>query len=186
MALSYPPVGQAFGPFRQGRCRVVAFGALPRKRSADRAIALEPDADPQAGNDIPAGRSDHDDRGRRQHPGRHGRACLSHHQIDGGPAFLQCRWRDDVRRTAGRFAFRHGVRPYRHRARRDRGDPAWREIQGRDPEWSGTRLSLRELRWRFHHAGARPDRRELSRQCARLPYSCRSLRRQGYADRVCS
>ena len=43
------------------------------------------------------GRADHDHGGRRQHPGRHGGARLSHHQIDGRSALLQCRRRDAVR-----------------------------------------------------------------------------------------
>ncbi len=36
----------------------------------------------------------HDHGGRCQHAGRHGGACLSRHQVDGGPAFLQRRRRD--------------------------------------------------------------------------------------------
>jgi homogentisate 1,2-dioxygenase len=43
-------------------------------------LRWDPGADPEGGHDLPAGRADHDDRGRCQHPGRHGRACLSHHR----------------------------------------------------------------------------------------------------------
>ena len=52
------------------------------------------------------------------------------------------------------------------------------------PEWPGARLSLRELRRRLHAAGARPDRRQLPRQFARLPHAGRRVRRQGHADRA--
>ena len=99
---------------------------------ADRAVALGPRADPEGGHDLPAGRADHDHGGRCQHAGRHGRACLSHHQIDGRSALLQCRRRDDVRAAAGQSAPRHRIRPHRHRAGRDRRDPARREIPRRD------------------------------------------------------
>ncbi len=163
------------GRFAQGRRRAVAHRAVSRGRLADRAIALGSGADPEAGHDVPAGRADHDHGGRRQHPGRHGRARLSHHQIDGRSAFLQCRRRDDVRAAAGQSALRHRVRPDRCRARRDRGDSARREIPRRDSRRSRARLSLRELRRRLHAAGARADRRQLPRQCARLPDPGRGL-----------
>ena len=42
----------------------------------------------------------------------------------------------------------------------------------------GARLSVRELRRRLHAAGARPDRRQLPRQSARLPDAGRGLRGQ--------
>ena len=40
---------------------------------------------------------------------------------------------------------------------------------------SGARLSLRKLRRRLHAAGARADRRQLPRQCARFPHPGRGL-----------
>ena len=83
-------------------------------------LRWDPAPIPKRRYDLPAGRADHDDGGRRQHPGRHGRACLSDHEIDGRSAFLQCRRRDAVRAAAGQSAFRHRVRPDRCRARRNR------------------------------------------------------------------
>ncbi len=56
-------------------------------------------------------------------------------------------------------------------AGRDRGDPARREVPGRDTGRSGARLSLRELRRGLHAAGARPDRRQLPGQFARFPHA---------------
>ena len=56
------------------------------------------------------------------------------------------------------------------------------ELHGR----SRARLSLRELRRRLHAARARPDRRQLPGQSARLPDARRGLRGQGRARRACS
>ncbi len=75
----------------------------------------------------------------------------------------------------GNLALRHRVRPDRRRARRDRGDPARRQVPCRDHSRPGARLSLRELRRRLHAAGARPDRRQLPCQCARFPHPGRGL-----------
>ncbi len=175
LALSDPPVGEAFRTLCQSRRRAVAHRAVPRTRTTDRAIALGSGADPDGGQDLSAGRADHDHGRRRQYAGRHGRACLSHHQIDGRSALLQCRRRDDVRAAAGQSASRHRIRPDRRRARRDRCDPARREIPRRNSRRARARLSLRKLRRRLHAAGARTDRRQLPRQCARFPYPRRGL-----------
>ena len=86
----------------------------------------------------------------------------------------------------GNLARRHGVRPHRRRARRDRGDPARREIPRRDSERSGARLSLRKLRRRLHAAGARADRRQLPCQCARLPHAGRVITRTRTRRPSCS
>ena len=40
-------------------------------------LRWDPAPIPKDEHDLPAGRADHDHGGRRQHPGRHGRACLS-------------------------------------------------------------------------------------------------------------
>ena len=170
LAVSDPAVGEALRTLRKSRRRAVAHRAVPRAGDPVAQLRWDPAPIPKTGDDVPAGRADHDHGGRRQHPGRHGGACLPHHQIDGRSAFLQCRWRDDVRAAAGQSALRHRVRPDRRRARRDRGDPARREIPCRDHGRPGARLSLRELRRRLHAAGARPDRRQLPRQCARFPH----------------
>ena len=77
--------------------------------------------------------------------------------------------------AAGQSAPRHRIRPYRHRARRDRRDPARREIPRRDSVRARARLSLRELWRRVHAAGARADRRQLPRQFARFPHAGRGL-----------
>ena len=90
---------------------------------------------------------DHDG-GRRGHAGRHGRARLSRHPLDGGRVLLQRRRRDAVRAAAGRAAALDRVRHHRHRARRDRRHPARREDPRRAQGRPGPRLSLRELRRR--------------------------------------
>ena len=43
---------------------------------------------------LPDGSAHHDHRRRRQHPGRHGGARLSHHPVDAKRVLLQCRWRN--------------------------------------------------------------------------------------------
>ena len=171
LAVSDQAFGKAFRTFCKSRCRAVAHRAVPRAGDRDRAVALGSDADPENRNDVPAGRADHDHGGRRRHAGRHGSACLSHHQIDGRSAFLQCRRRDDVRAAAGNLALGYRIRPDRCRARRDRGDSARRQIPRRDPGRAGARLSLRELRRRLHAAGARANRRQLPCQRARFPHA---------------
>ena len=72
-------------------------------------------------------RPHHHHGGRRRRAGRHGRACLSRHPLDGGRVLLQCRRRTAVRAAAGRPAALDRVRHHRHRAGRDRGHPARRE-----------------------------------------------------------
>ena len=156
------PSVTAFRPLRKSRCRAVAHRAVPRIRFADRAIALGSGADPQRGHDVPAGRADHDHGGRRQHAGRHGRACLPHHQIDGRSAFLQCRRRDDVRGAAGQLALRHRVRPHRYRARRDRGDSARREIPRRDSQAAPARGYICE---NYGGAFTLPERGPIGANC---------------------
>ena len=51
-----------------------------RARPADRPAALEPGADPEGEAHLPHRHAHHDHGGRRQHPGRHGRAHLSRHR----------------------------------------------------------------------------------------------------------
>ena len=50
---------------------------------------------------VPGGHPHHHHGGRCRLPGRHGRACLPRHPLDGGRVLLQCRWRDAVRAAAG-------------------------------------------------------------------------------------
>ena len=76
------------------------------------------------------------------------------------------------------------VRHHRHRARRDRRHPARREVPRRAAGRAGARLPVRELRRRLHPARARPDRRQLPGQSARLPDPGRRLRGPGRAARM--
>ena len=63
-------------------------------RSADRAVALVADADPEEGAHL-RHRPVHDDhRRRRRGADRHGEPCAARHQVDGARAFLQRRRRD--------------------------------------------------------------------------------------------
>ena len=106
---------------------------------------------------VPGGHPHHHHGGRCRLAGGHGRACLSHHPLDGGRVLLQCRWRAAVRAAAGLASALDRVRHHRHRAGRDRGDPAWGEDPGR---------------------AARADRRAAT--CARTtaaPSPCRSAGR---------
>ena len=114
-------------------------------------------------------------------PGRHGRASLLRHPLDGGRVVLQRRRRDAARAAGGRAAALDRVRHHRHRARRDRRDPARRQAPGRAPGRAGARLHVRELRRRLDAARARPDRRQLHGQSARLPHPGRRLRGSGRA-----
>ena len=75
----------------------------------------------------------------------------------------------------------HRVRHHRDRARRDRGHSARRQDQRRTHERACSRLHLRELRRSVHAARARADRRQLSRQSARLPDARRRIRGKGRA-----
>ena len=88
--------------------------------------------------------------------------------LDGGRLFLQRRRRDADRAAAGRAAVRHRNGRHRRRAGRDlpSSRAAWCSRSScRRP---GARLCLRELRRQVHPAGARPDRRQLPGQSARL------------------
>ena len=76
----------------------------------------------------------------------------------------------------GALALPHRIRADRDRARRNLRDPARRHLPCRTRRRSGARLCLRELRWRLHAAGSRADRRQLSRQSARLPDAGRCVR----------
>ena len=125
------------------------------------------------------GHAHHDDGRRRQHAGRHGRARLSRHAIDGERLLLQRRRRDADRAAAGRAALLHRVRQHRGRARRDLRHPARREVQGGADGRSGARLCVRELRRQVHAARPRADRRQLPRQRARFQDARRGLRGQG-------
>ena len=157
-----------------------------RLRSADRAIALEPDADPECQAEFRHRPAHHDGCGRCRVDERHGRACGVHHRVDDARAFLQCRRRNADRGAAGQAAFPHRVRRDRDRAGRDLHHPARRDLPGRVDRRCGARLCLRELRRRFHVAGSRPDRRQLSGQSARLPDAACVLRGRGRAVHACT
>ena len=130
---------------------------------------------------LPHRHAHHDHGRRRQHAGRHGRARLSRHAVDGGRLLLQRRRRAAGRAAAGRAALLHRVRPDRGRARRDLRHPARREVQGRADRRPGARLRVRELRRQVHAARPRADRRQLPRQRARLQDAGGGLRGQGGA-----
>ena len=100
LALSHPPDRGALGPVREGRHRPVAHGAVPRSGHADRADALGPDPDPRRAAVLRRGRAHHHHGRRRRRAGRHGRARLSRHPLDGGRVLLQRRRRDAVRAAA--------------------------------------------------------------------------------------
>ncbi len=76
----------------------------------------------------------------------------------------------------GALRLRDRVRHHRRRARRDRRHPARRQVQRRAAGRAGARLPVRELWRRPHPARARPDRRQLPGQPARLPDPGRGLR----------
>ena len=90
-----------------GRFKKIDRGPDPHRarsrgcRSADRAVALEPDADPEEEADLRHRSADRDGRGRLRIDERHGRACAARHRIDGARAFLQRRRRIADRRAAG-------------------------------------------------------------------------------------
>ncbi len=135
-----------------------------RERSADRAIALVADADPETAAHLRHRTFHHDHGGRRRGANGHGGARAARHQIDGARAFLQRRRRDADRRPAGQDALSHRVRRDRDRARRDLRHSARRDFPRRADQRAGARLRLRELRRRVQATRPRPDRRQLPRQ----------------------
>ena len=112
LALPHPPVGAARArSSARRRCRY--WKTAPshgRARPADRPAALEPGADPEGEADLPHRHAHHDHGRRRQHAGRHGRAHLSRHAVDGGRLLLQRRRRAADRAAAGLAALLHRVR----------------------------------------------------------------------------
>ena len=183
LALPHPPLGAARAALQEDRrCRYWKTApSLGEHDLPDRPAALGPGADPEGEAHLPHGHAHHDDGRRRQHAGRHGRARLSRHAVDGERLLLQRRRRDADRAAAGRAALLHRVRPDRGRARRDLRHPARREVQGRADRRPGARLRVRELRRQVHAARPRADRRQLPRQPARLQDAGGRLRGQGGA-----
>ena len=152
---------------------------LGRARPLDRAAALGAGADPEGAAHLPHGPAHHDDGGRRQHAGRHGRAHLSRHPVDGARLLLQRRRRAAGRAAAGARALLHRVRQNRRGAGRDLHHPARRQVQGGAAGRPLTRLRVRELRRQVHAARPRADRRQLPRQRARLQDAGGGLRGPG-------
>ena len=183
LALPHPPLGASTR--RSSRRTAVApleDGAVPgRARPLDRTIALGTGADPEGDAHLPHGPAHHDDGRRRQHAGRHGRARLSRHPVDGARLLLQRRRRAAVVPQQGRAALLHRVRQDRRGAGRDLRHPARRQVQGGAAGGPLARLRVRELRRQVHAARPRADRRQLSRQCARLQDAGCGLRGPGGA-----
>ena len=74
LAVSDPAVGEALRAICEGRCRAVAHRAVPRDQEMPiEQLRWDPTPMPENRHDVRAGRADHDDGGRRQHAGRHGR-----------------------------------------------------------------------------------------------------------------
>ena len=136
---------------------------------------------PKENAHLPHRHAHHDHRRRRQHAGRHGRAHLSRHAVDGERLLLQRRRRAADRAAGELAAVLHRVRQDRGGARRDLRHPARHEVQGRAGERPGARLRVRELRRQVHPARPRADRRQLPRQSARLQDAGGGLRGQGGA-----
>ena len=182
LALPHPPLGEAHAAVQEDGAALLEDRAVPgRARSPDRAAALGAGADPEGAAHLPLGAAHHDHIGRRQHPGRHGRARLSRHPVDGERLLLQRRRRDADRAAAGLHPLLHRVRQDRGRARRDLRHPARRQVQGRAGRRPRARLRVRELRRQVHAARPRADRRQLPRQRARLQDAGGGLRGQGGA-----
>ena len=107
-------------------------GAVPRRaRPLDRPAALGPGADPEGAAHLPHRHAHHDHGRRRQHPGRHGRAHLSRHPVDGATTTSTTPTASCCRAAAGARALLHRVRQDRRGARRDLRHPARRQVQGR-------------------------------------------------------
>ena len=185
LALSHPPVGQAFRAFRQGRCRIVAHRAVSRAwKLPIGQLRWDPAPIPKAEMTFLQGvqtMTTAGDAGTQAGMAAHifliTKSMVDQHFYNADGEML-------IRAAAGKLALRHRIRPHRCRARRDRGDSARREISRRTHRGPRARLSLRELRRRLHAARARADRRQLPGQCARFPDTGRGLRGQGHADRI--
>ena len=114
------------------------------------------------------------------------RPRLSGHPLDDRRGVLERRRRVADRAAGRAAALRHRVRRHRCRARRNRGDPARRQVPGGVARWPRAGLRLRELRRRIHLARARPHRRQLPGQCPRFPVAGCRLRGPRHAHAACS
>jgi len=100
-------------------------------------------ADPK-GDMTSWGREDHDEAGDRQHAGWLAAHVYLITESDGGPAFLQCRRRDDVRLASRAIcAFRHRCRAYPRRTAESVVIPRGVQIPRRIPNGPARRRVLR-------------------------------------------
>ena len=90
--------------FKQDGAALLEDGAVPRPSTTAPIGQLRwgPVPIPKREAHLPHGHAHHDHGGRRQHAGRHGRARLSRHPVDGERLLLQRRRRDADRAAAGR------------------------------------------------------------------------------------
>ncbi len=179
LAVPHPPDRAALGALHQGGCPAVAHRALRGVRDADRAATLEPD--PAAGREpvLHRGHAHH------HHRGRCRAATPAWRPMSTSPPD-PCRTSISTTPMARCWSCRSRAActcapssAHRRGARRDRRHPARRQDQRRPAGRERPRLRLRELRRRAHPAGARPDRRQLPGQPARLPNPARRLRGPG-------
>ena len=177
LALPHPPDRHALGRVPEGRHRPVAHRARARGRLPIAPYRWDPIADPVRAALLPRRHAHDDDGGRCRHAGRHGRASLFRHPLDGGRVFLQlptARCCSSPQQGELRLWTEFGIIDIEpgEIAVIPRGVKIRVELLGR----AGARLSLRELRRRPHAARARADRRQLPGQPARFPDALRRLR----------
>ena len=170
------PTVAHWGAFQKTDAGLWRTAPCAEVRDADPAAALGPDPDAGEGLSFVAGHPHHHHRRRCGDAVRHGGARLSRSRArcrtststTPTPRCCSCRSRARCG-SATEFGI-IDIAPGR-----DRRHPARREVPRRAAGRPGARLPVRELRRRVHPAGARPDRRQLPGQSARLPDPGRGL-----------